>query len=72
MIERYKVGALICMPINAGSNEMIQLDQIEQAVKSRPYLVPKASSSCVASTQVPPNSLNPAFLELEIIDITWP
>lgn len=72
LIDRHKVDALLCMPIKPGSNESIQLAQLERAHKSTPRLVAKWSSSCIPSNRVPKNALNPAFLELGIIHITWP
>jgi hypothetical protein len=72
LIERYRVDALICMPIKGGLNELIQLAHLDQAKVSEPIRVPRQTSSCTPSSRVPSNSLNPAFLELGIIHISWP
>jgi hypothetical protein len=71
LIERYKVDALICMPVKVGSNELIQLTQLDRAKVSKPFFVPRQSNSCFFSARVPQNSPNPAFLELGIIHISW-
>lgn len=72
LIERYKIDALLCMRVKPGSNEVIQLEQLESATKSTPRLVARSSVSCDPSKRVPNNALNPAFLELGIIHISWP
>jgi hypothetical protein len=71
MLEAAKVEALICMPIKAGLNELVQLHQMVGAVVSAPYLVPRRVESCVPSARVPSGTLNPALLDLGGVDVTW-
>jgi hypothetical protein len=67
------IESLVWMPIctESGSIEMVQLDHIVGARKSRPFLIFKRASSRNPSGRVPHDSLNPAFLGLGIIRITW-
>jgi hypothetical protein len=51
LIEKYRVEALLCMPIKAGSNEIIQIRQMEHAEISGPLVVPRKSSSIVFLTE---------------------
>jgi hypothetical protein len=71
LLERYKIEALVCMSVKAGSNKLIQLEQMERAVKSSPFMIPRVSGSCKPSNRAPDNSLNSAFLGLGIIHVTW-
>jgi hypothetical protein len=63
--------ALVCLPIKSGSNELIQLHQLEGASISAPYVIPRDSGSCISSCRVPLASLNPAFLGLGVIQVHW-
>jgi hypothetical protein len=71
LLEQYKVEALICMPVRPGSNELIQLHQLDKASKSAPFLIPRVASSCILSCRVPSEVVNPAFLGLGVIRISW-
>jgi hypothetical protein len=71
MIERYRINALIYLPIRAGSNELIQLSQLEGANISSPVKVPRSAESCIKSSRVSDSTLNPAFLQLGIFHIKW-
>jgi hypothetical protein len=71
MLEVAKVKALVCMPIKAGSNDVVQLHQMMGAVVSAPYLVPRHTDSCIPSARVPSGTLNPALLELGVVHVTW-
>jgi hypothetical protein len=71
LIEKYKIEAMICLPIMSGSNEIIQLASIREALKSEPMVVPHKNKSCIPSCRVPSESVNPAFLESGIMHIKW-
>jgi hypothetical protein len=70
-LESAKLEAFVCMPIKAGSNELIQLHHMQGAHISAPYLVPRNVESCIPSARVPSGSLNPALLELGIVHVSW-
>jgi hypothetical protein len=71
LIERYKIEALVCLPIKPGFNELIQLANMKKASKSEPMVVPRKSKSCTSSGRVPQESVNPAFPKLGIVHIKW-
>jgi hypothetical protein len=71
MLERYKLEALLCLPIKSGSNELVQLRLVKGASVSEPLLVPRKSESCIPSERVSRSAVNPAFLELGIVHIKW-
>jgi hypothetical protein len=71
LLAEYRVSALVCIPFQAGSNELIQLKALKARVISRPFMVPKLASSCIPSKRVPQNSLNPAFLNLAVLYVQW-
>lgn len=71
LIEKYRIEAMICLPIKSGSNEIIQLASIKEAFKSEPMIVPRTNESCIPSCRVPSESVNPAFLQLGIVHIKW-
>jgi hypothetical protein len=71
LIERYRTEALLCIPVKSRSNHVIQLQQLKDAVVSKPYLVPRQSNSCIPSGRVPKGAINPAFLSLGIVHIKW-
>jgi hypothetical protein len=71
MIEKFRMKTLVCLPIKAGSNEIIQLHPMKGAAISHPCLVPRHVDSCVPSARVPPGTSNPALLELGVVHVTW-
>jgi hypothetical protein len=71
MLESSKVRALVCLPIKAGSNELIQLRQMQGAMISAPYLIPRHTDSCIPSMRVLSGTLNPALLELGVVLVSW-
>jgi hypothetical protein len=71
LIEEYRIEAMLCMPFKSGSNEVIQLNQLKGAVKLQIIPVPKFHTSCLPSCRVPHDSLNPAFLSLGVVHISW-
>jgi hypothetical protein len=71
LIERYRTEALLCVPVKLGSNQIIQLRQMKAAIVSQSFPVPRQSSSCNPSGRVLKGAINPAFLELGIMHITW-
>jgi hypothetical protein len=70
MLESVKLEAFVCLPIKAGSNELLQLHQMIGAVVSAPYMVPRHQDSCVPSARVPSETLNLAMLELGVVHVT--
>jgi hypothetical protein len=70
MLKLVKLEAFICLPVKAGSNELLQLHQMIGDVVSAPYMVPRHPDSCVPSARVPSGTLNPAMLELGIVHVT--
>jgi hypothetical protein len=70
LIKQFKIKALLCMPIQIGSNEVIQIKSIGARV-SEPYMVPRSSESCIPSNRVPSGTLNPSYLNLGIYMIEW-
>lgn len=71
MVEKSKISALICAPMQEGSNELLQLKSLVGAKVSAPFIVPRSAESCTPSCRVPSNTLNPAFIGLKIFLVTW-
>jgi hypothetical protein len=71
LIESHQKQALLCMPVKSGSNELIQLHQMQGAIVSEPYMIPRLASSCIPSARKPAESLNPALLQLGVVYISW-
>jgi hypothetical protein len=71
LLEASRVQALVCLPIREGSNELIQLRQLQGAKVSDPYAIPRHADSCIPSSRVPEGTLNPALLQLGVVHISW-
>jgi hypothetical protein len=71
LLEASRLEALVCLPIKDGSNELIQMQQMQDAVVSIPYEVPRLVESCLSSSRVPSGSLNPALLQLGVLHVSW-
>jgi hypothetical protein len=67
LLAEFRVSAQVCIPYQAGSNELLQLRALKAQVVSKPFMVAKLASSCIPSKRVPPNSLNPAFVGLAVV-----
>jgi hypothetical protein len=70
LIKKFRIGALLCMPVQEGSNELIQIQSIGAQI-SGPFMVPRSYESCIASSRVPSGTLNSSFLNLGIFLIQW-
>jgi hypothetical protein len=71
LLEASKREALVCMPLKAGSNEIIQLHHMQGACISEPYWIPRLVGSCTPSARVSSGLLNPALLQLGVVHVTW-
>jgi hypothetical protein len=68
---KYRKDVLICLPIKAGTNELIQLFNMQAKSISEPLSIPREQANCIPSCRVPKASLNPAFLSLGIVRVQW-
>jgi hypothetical protein len=51
LLKASRVEALVCLPIREGSNELIQLRQLQGADVSSPYSIPRHTDSCNPSAR---------------------
>jgi hypothetical protein len=71
LLASSKLAALVCLPMKAGSNEVLQLRHMKGATVSPFLAVPRHVDSCLASSRVPEGALNPALLELGVAYVFW-
>jgi hypothetical protein len=71
LLEQHKVSGLLVIPQSRASNEAIQVYRLKGATVSLPFTIPRSADSCLPSLRVPDNSLNPAFLGLQVLYIQW-
>jgi hypothetical protein len=74
LLSQYKVNALVCLSIKAGSLEGIQLRRLSKlgAQVSAGFGIPRAAYCCEPSLRVPSRTVNPAFMGLTVYHITLP
>lgn len=70
-LERYRINALVVLPNSSTAIERIQLHDMQGVVVSGPFTIPRIASSCIPSLRVPANTLNPAFVGLQVRLLTW-
>jgi hypothetical protein len=72
LVEQHTITALFVMPSSGALNKSIQLHQLSGAQVSKPFTIPRSADSLIASSRVPPGTLDPAFLGLAVYSISWP
>jgi hypothetical protein len=74
LLSQYKVDALVCVSIKAGSLEGIQMRRLSKhgAHVSAGFGIPRAAYSCKPSLRVPLLTINPAFMGLSVYYVSWP
>lgn len=70
-LEQFRVDALLVMRSLRQSNEWLAALSLPSAQVSPPFVIPKQAASCIPSMRVPENTLNPAFLGLAVLHISW-